>query len=52
MQDDSQEYVPPQLTVVGDVTKLVRGLGGLGLDFRTEAVVTRFEFEDDESGPD
>jgi hypothetical protein len=52
MQDNSQEYVAPQLTLVGDVTKLVRGLGGLGLDFRTEAVVRSFEFEDDDSGPD
>lgn len=48
MQRNGEPYVVPELTLIGDAAEVVRGMGGLGIDFRGEILISHFEFEPDQ----
>jgi hypothetical protein len=45
---DRKEYAAPELTLIGEASDVVRGLGGLGIDIRGELLVSDLEFESDQ----
>jgi hypothetical protein len=49
---DKKEYAAPELTLIGEASDVVRGLGGLGIDIRGELLVSDLEFESDQPSPD
>ena len=52
MQNKDDQYVAPELTVIGDAATVVRGIGSLGIDMRSEVLISHFEFEPDEQTPE
>jgi hypothetical protein len=49
---DRKEYAAPELTLIGEASEVVRGLGSLGVDIRGELLVSDFEFESDQPSTD
>ena len=48
MQQKKDQYVAPELVLIGDATNVIRGLGALGFDFRGEIIEQHMEYEYDQ----